>query len=80
MKVNYLWRKPDANEQSIERLFGFVRAKINNFDIQAKDIKATGRGGIKNLLKDIYYFRKMVGKMKLHTLQACTLCSHWVED
>ena len=65
MKVNYLWRKPDANEQSIERLFGFVRAKINNFDIQAKDIKATGRGGIKNLLKDIYYFRKMVGKNEI---------------
>ena len=65
MKVNYLWRKPDANEQSIERLFSFVRAEINNFDIQAKDIKATGRGGVKNLLKDIYYFRNMVGKNEI---------------
>lgn len=62
MKVNYLWRKPDNNEQSIERLFGFIRSEIENYDIQAIDIKATGRGGIKNLFKDIYYFSKMVGR------------------
>lgn len=60
MIVNYLWRMPDNNAQSIERLFEFIRKEFQSFDIKINDITARGRGGIKNLLKDIIYFRRMV--------------------
>ncbi len=66
MKVKFLTRKDNPKEQSIEKLFHYLREQFALRSIHMDEMKNPYGPGILNMFKSMLYFRKHAGQELVH--------------
>lgn len=63
MKITLINRKRSEKEQSIEKLFGFIKdALMKKHNVMLTELENPYDSGFVNLIKSLFFFRKKVGK------------------